>query len=174
MALQSKRKKAAPDETELKQVDKLLDQTQEAGLRLYRRNRRKQSTQSRPWQTLSREEQEQLMLKVLEMVVHGKEPPPAVRQTLPPQALQLVSELLQEQAKLTKLGSRKIPARLQSVVERLQARGILDKPSQPDSPLDRLTPRQRRRQEAVEALELRRQNAIQMVEARKLLPKQQT
>ena len=100
--------------------------------------------------------------------MHSKEISPAVGQTLPPKLF----SLLEEQRKHLQLGrKRELQPRLEMLVKRLRDKGLLDRPAQPDNPLNRLTPAQRRRQEAAEALELRRQNAIQMVEATKLLPK---
>ena len=72
-------------------------------------------------------------------------------------------------------GAKRFPANWKVVgLERLRKRGILNKSTKAVNPLDQLSPQQRKRQLAAEALELRRQNAIQMVEANKLLPKQQT
>ena len=85
--------------------------------------------------------------------------------------VQNLSAALTEQNKHRKLGTRSLPQRLQMLVDRLRARGILDKPTKAENPLERLTPQQQKYQLATEALELRRQNAVQMVEATKLLPK---
>ena len=150
---------------------KIINQSQDKAVQLRQQEQEAQATKPKAWGSLTRHRQEEIILKALEAILHNKEISPAVGQTLPPKLL----SLLKEQRKHLQLGrSRELQPRLELLVKRLRDKGLLDKPTQPDSPLSRLTPAQRRRQEAAEALELRRQNAIQMVEATKLLPKRTT
>lgn len=147
---------------------KILNQSQEKAVQLRQQEQEAQAKKPKAWGSLTRHRQEELILKALESIMHSKEISPAVGQTLPPKLF----SLLEEQRKHLQLGrKRELQPRLEMLVKRLRDKGLLDKPAQPDNPLNRLTPAQRRRQEAAEALELRRQNAIQMVEATKLLPK---
>ena len=114
-----------------------------------------------------------LILKALETVLHGKPVSKQVAQQLPQGLVQMLNQTLQEQEKHRKLSRpRTLPERLTFLVQRLQARGVLDKPTKQVDPMDLLSPRQRLRQKAVESLELRRQNAVQMVQAQRLLPRQ--
>ena len=114
-----------------------------------------------------------LILKALETVLHGKPVSSQVAQQLPKGLVQMLNQTLQEQEEHRKLNRpRTLPERLTFLVRRLQARGVLDKPTKQVDPMDLLSPRQRLRQKAVESLELRRQNAVQMVQAQRLLPRQ--
>lgn len=147
---------------------KIINQSQDKAVQLQQQIQEQQETKPKAWGSLPQHRREELALKALEMLIHGKEISPAVGKSLPPKLL----SLLQEQRKHLQLGrNRELQPRLELLVKRLRDKGLLDKPPQPDSPLNRLTPAQRRRQEAAEALELRRQNAIQMVQATQLLPK---
>ena len=114
-----------------------------------------------------------LILKALETVLHGKPVSSQVAQQLPKGLVQMLNQTLQEQEQQRKLNRpRTLPERLTFLVQRLQARGVLDKPTKQVDPMDLLSPHQRLRQKAVESLELRRQNAVQMVQAQRLLPRQ--
>ena len=173
MALTSKTKQATVSQADKDRLMKMLNQSQRKAVELAQAKQQHSAKQPKNWQTLSQEDQQALTLKALEMVIHGKELTPAVKQTLPPKMVQELLNLMQGLDKHRLLATRSIPKRLEFIVERLHKRGILTKPTK-DNPLDRLSPQQRKRQLAAEALELRRQNAIQMVEANKLLPKQPT
>ena len=148
----------------------MLDQSQAKAVDMSEQANR-QPTTKRKWGQVTQEEQQLILLKAVEMVLRGKELTPALQQTLPTKIVQALTETVKEQDKYRTLGTRSIPQRLQMLVDRLRSRGLLDKPAKADNPLDRLDPAQRKRQLAAEALELRRQNAIQMTEATKLLPK---
>ena len=120
------------------------------------------------WEDKSKADKQLLLLKAVEVVAHGKQLSPQMQAMLP----QKLVELLQEQQKHRQLyKTRTVPQRLDNLVQRLQAMGVMDKPSKPQNSLDLLTPQQKARQMAVESLELRRQNAVQMVNAQRLLPK---
>ena len=168
MALTSKQTKISPQDKA--RLRKMLDQSQAKAVEMSEQTSR-QPTTKRKWEQITQEEQQLILLKAVEMVLRGKELTPALQQTLPSKIVQTLTETVKEQDKHRTLGTRSIPQRLQMLVDRLRSRGLLDKPAKADNPLDRLDPAQRKRQLAAEALELRRQNAIQMVEATKLLPK---
>ena len=174
MALTSKTKQATVSQADKDRLMEMLNQSQRKAVELAQAKQQHSAKQPKNWQTLSQEDQQALTLKALEMVIHGKELTPAVKQTLPPKMVQELLQLMQGLDKHRLLATRSIPKRLEFIVERLSKRGILNKPTKAVNPLDQLSPQQRKRQLAAEALELRRQNAIQMVEANKLLPKQQT
>lgn len=160
-----------PAKEDLKKMREMLAQSYKKAELMSEAEASARATQPRNWERMSRQDKEAVMLKALEMTLHGKELSKAVAQTIPPQVAQELAALVQLQRKHRTLGTRALPERLQALVNRLRNRGLLDKPHQSDNPLDRLTPKQRRVQEAAEALELRRQNAVQMTEAVKLLPK---
>ena len=124
------------------------------------------------WEQMPQHQQEQLILKALELVLYNKPLPQQIYSTLPPKLAKTLSELIHNQQGDTQLGRlRKLPERLQALVDRLQERGLLDKPKR-SNPLDQLDPTQRQRQLAAEALELRRQNATQMLNAQQLLQRE--
>lgn len=152
-------------------LHKMLNQSQEAALKLQDKQQEQQALQPKTWATLPQERREDIVLKALEMVLHGKEISPAVGKTLPPKLLKILEE---QRSHLILSRNKALQPRLEMLVSRLRAKGLLDKPTKPSNPLDSLSPEQRKRQEAAEALELRRQNAIQYVEATKLLPKRTT
>lgn len=168
MALVSKYTKISPqDKARLQQM---LDKSQARALELSEKSNQTPST-ARPWDQITPEEQQLILLKAVEMTLMGKGLTTPLQQTLPPPIAQSLSDTPKAQNKHRKLGTRSLPQRLQFLVDRLRAKGLLEPSTKQDNPLDRLTPSQRRHQLAAEALELRRQNAVQMTEAIKLLPK---
>ena len=166
---QTRTTQISPVDKEL--LHKMLNQSQEAALKLQDKQQEQQARQPKTWATLPQERREDIVLKALEMVLHGKEISPAVGKTLPPKLLKILEE---QRSHLILSRNKALQPRLEMLVSRLRAKGLLDRPTKPSSPLDSLSPAQRKRQEAAEALELRRQNAIQYVEASKLLPRRTT
>ena len=171
MALKSKTKQVQVSQQDKARLQKMLEQSQRKALQMEQEQATRSAQSPQNWQQLSQQDREAIMLKALEMTLYNKPLSPAIKQTIPPQVAQALAETVKDLDKHRLLGTRSLPQRLQVIVDRLRNKGLLDKPAKPDSPLDRLDPAQRKRQLAAEALELRRQNAIQMVEANKLLPK---
>ena len=124
---------------------------------------------------MSEAQRQAVIMRAVETTLHHKPLSDKVRQALPSKVVKALAETLEYQTKQTQLGKFKtMPSRLANLVSRLRSLGIMDKPSKAPDPLDQLDPTQRSRQEAVEAVELRRQNAVRMVNAQKLLPKRST
>ena len=124
------------------------------------------------WEQMSQEQQQLLVHKAVEIILHNKPLPRQISSNLPPKLAKALAEVLHSQQGEIQVGRlRKLPQRLQHLVDRLLERGLLDKPTA-GNPLDSLDPAQRQRQLAVEALQLRRQNATQMLNAQKLLQRE--
>ena len=119
---------------------------------------------------MSEAQLEMLVLKALEITMRHKPLPEAIKQHLPPELIQALLETVAKQSSREQLDKFKtLPPRLADLTERLYKRGIMARPTPQGSPLDNLSPAQRQRQLAAEALELRRQEAIRMVNAQQLL-----
>ena len=148
-------------------TDKLVSKVQQ----LRDREVAEERKQPKNWNSLTQQQKEGIILKVIEQIVRGKEVSQQMRATLPQSVLRVLGELLEKQGRQRILSTRKIPERLKMITDRLKARGLLSQNPKEENPLKNLPLNKRSRQLAAEALELRRQNAIQMVEANKLLPK---